>query len=471
MNISSSPVWIIDNDPSIHWLLEQALQNEGFESRSFFDAQDALENFGPQQPALIAVDAQVPGMDCFEFLEHIQRRKPELPVIVMVAYSDLNTTVEALQRGAHNYLPKPFNNVEAITLIRNMMQSSTTDTELDEPFVPSTMIGESPAMQELFRTIRRLSKSRLNVLVTGESGTGKELVARALFANSQRKKKPFVVINAEAIPMDLLESELFGYEAGAFAGASQQRIGGIEKANGGTLFLDEIGDLPLELQGHLLRVLSDGKFYRFGGTSQVSVNVRIIATTNRNLEELVRQNKFRADLYHRLNALRVNVVPVRERTMDIPLLVRAFLRRAAKHQKVAPKEMSPEAMRCLTMYKWPGNVREIINVCRLLVVTTSARTISVKDLPPDFRPTQIVEDAATEALNWQSPLVLHIQQLLYQGEENIGDPLKEEFDEIVARTAIEFFNGSKTDAAKRLGWSRNRVYRKMQDTDDTIREH
>lgn len=471
MNIPSSPVWIVDHDRSTHWLLEQALQNEGFESRSFFNAKNALEYFGPQQPALIIVDAYLPGMGCFEFLEHIQRRTPGLPVIVMVAYSDLDTTAEALQRGAHNYLPKPFNNVEAITLIRKVMLSSATDTELDSPLVPSTMIGESPAMQELFRTIRRLSKSRLNVLITGESGTGKELVARALFQNSNRKNQPFVVINAEAIPQDLLESELFGYEAGAFAGANQHRIGGIEKAHGGTLFLDEIGDLPLELQGHLLKVLSDGKFYRFGGTSQVSVNVRIIATTNRNLEEKVKQNQFRTDLYHRLNALRVNVAPVRERVMDIPILVRTFLRQSAKQQRMAEKEISPEAMRCLTMYNWPGNVREILNVCRLLVVMTSGRTISVNDLPPELRPSQTVEDAAAEVLDWQSPLVLHIQQLLYQGEENIGDSLKDEFDEIVARTAIEFFNGSKTDAAKRLGWSRNRVYRKVQDPDDTISEH
>lgn len=324
----------------------------------------------------------------------------------------------------------------------------------------SSIIGKSDAMQDILRTIGRLAKSELNVLITGESGTGKELVAQALFKNSLRRRKPFVAINVAAIPVDLLESELFGYERGAFTGASKRRIGGFEQAKRGTLFLDEIGSMPYELQSRLLQVLSEGRFFRVGGTNQVSVNVRIIAATNQNLEARIEKNTFRSDLYHRLNAVRIKLPPVRKRVDDIPVLVQHFLRQSARQLDMPGKLLSPDALKCMVQYNWPGNVREIENVCQLITAMTPAQTISITDLPLEIRSHGELQKDLARTYDWKVPLRLVVHQLMHQGEEEFGNTLRHEFEVVLAQSAYEC-TGSKKDAARQLGWHRNTVARRL----------
>ncbi len=342
--------------------------------------------------------------------------------------------------------------------------SPVSEEELEKPRLAratiSSIIGESDAIQEILRTIGRLTKSELNVLITGESGTGKELVARALFKNSLRRRKPFVAINVAAIPVDLLESELFGHEKGAFTGANKRRIGSFEQARGGTLFLDEIGSMPHELQSRLLRVLSEGKFFRVGGTNQISVNVRIIAATNQNLEARIEKNIFRSDLYHRLNAVRIKLPPVRERVDDIPTLVQHFLQQSARQLNIPGKLLSPDALKCMVQYNWPGNVREVENVCQLITVTNPAQTISVTDLPLEIRSHGELQKDLARAHDWKLPLRLVVHQLMHQGEEEFGNTLREEFEVVLAQSAYEY-TGSKKDAARQLGWHRNTVARRL----------
>jgi two-component system nitrogen regulation response regulator GlnG len=381
-----SAVWVVDDDQSIRWVLEKALGREGFDVRAFASARDCMRALSSEEPDVLVSDIRMPGETGIELLQSVRAGHPGMPVIIMTAFSDLDSAVSAFQGGAFEYLPKPFDIPKAVELIRRAAEESKRDqggVEFAEPGVD--ILGQAPAMQEVFRAIGRLSQSNVTVLITGESGTGKELVARALHRHSPRADRVFVALNTAAIPRDLLESELFGHERGAFTGAQQMRRGRFEQAEGGTLFLDEIGDMPAELQTRLLRVLSDGHFYRVGGHQPLKANVRVIAATHQNLEERVRQGLFREDLFHRLNVIRLRLPALRERAEDVPLLIRHFLAQSARELGGESKRASDDAMRVMSGFPWPGNVRQLENVCRWLTVMAPAQVIEVKDLPPDVR--------------------------------------------------------------------------------------
>ncbi|HMS80492.1 MAG TPA: nitrogen regulation protein NR(I) [Burkholderiaceae bacterium] len=377
-------VWIVDDDQSIRWVLERALSREGFDVRAFGTARDCLSALDGAAPRVLVSDIRMPGESGIELLQQVKQRRPGMPVIIMTAFSDLDSAVSAFQGGAFEYLPKPFDLPKAIELIRRAVAESEREAAAEEAILEAPeMLGQAPAMQEVFRAIGRLSQSNVTVMITGESGSGKELIARALHKHSPRGAQPFVALNTAAIPRDLLESELFGHERGAFTGAQQMRRGRFEQAEGGTLFLDEIGDMPAELQTRLLRVLSDGHFYRVGGHQPLKANVRVIAATHQNLEERVRQGLFREDLFHRLNVIRLRLPPLRERVQDVPLLARHFMQRSARELGVEAKRLSDDALARLSTFSWPGNVRQLENVCHWLTVMAPAQTIEAKDLPPD----------------------------------------------------------------------------------------
>jgi len=377
-------VWIVDDDQSIRWVLERALSREGFDVRAFGTARDCLSALDLDSPQVLVSDIRMPGESGIELLQQVKQRRPGMPVIIMTAFSDLDSAVSAFQGGAFEYLPKPFDLPKAIELIRRAVEESEREALAEDTVAENPeMLGQAPAMQEVFRAIGRLSQSNVTVMITGESGSGKELIARALHKHSPRAGQPFVALNTAAIPRDLLESELFGHERGAFTGAQQMRRGRFEQAEGGTLFLDEIGDMPAELQTRLLRVLSDGHFYRVGGHQPLKANVRVIAATHQHLEERVRQGLFREDLFHRLNVIRLRLPPLRERVQDVPLLARHFLARSARELGVEPKRVTEEALARLAMFSWPGNVRQLENVCHWLTVMAPAQTIDAKDLPPE----------------------------------------------------------------------------------------
>jgi two-component system, NtrC family, nitrogen regulation response regulator GlnG len=379
-------VWIVDDDESIRWVLERALTRDGFDVRAFDNARDCMAALESGAPQVLVSDIRMPGESGIELLQHARVRRPGLPVIIMTAFSDLDSAVSSFQAGAFEYLPKPFDLTKAIELIRRAVLESERESAAEETTqLAPEMLGQAPAMQEVFRAIGRLSQSNATVLITGESGSGKELIASALHRHSTRADRPFVALNTAAIPRDLLESELFGHERGAFTGAQQMRRGRFEQADGGTLFLDEIGDMPAELQTRLLRVLSDGQFYRVGGHQPIKSSVRVIAATHQNLEERVRQGLFREDLFHRLNVIRLRVPALRERAEDVPLLARFFLARSAHELGVEPKRLSDRALACLSAFRWPGNVRQLENVCHWLTVMAPAQTVDIKDLPPDVQ--------------------------------------------------------------------------------------
>src|SRR5512139_1610885 len=385
----TKPVWIIDDDRSIRWVLEKALERENIAFRSFVSADEALAALRQDSPQVVISDIRMPGSSGLDLLQTLRERYPHLPVIIMTAYSDLESAVSAFQGGAFEYLPKPFDVDQAVELIRRALEQSQRKTApSDEASAAPDILGHAPAMQEVFRAIGRLAHSQATVLINGESGTGKELVAHALHRHSPRSDKPFIAINTAAIPKDLLESELFGHERGAFTGAAATRRGRFEQAEGGTLFLDEIGDMPAELQTRLLRVLSDGNFYRVGGHQPIKANVRIIAATHQNLEERVRQGLFREDLFHRLNVIRIRLPALRERREDIPLLTRHFLQKSAKELGVEPKRLSEATLNYLAAQDIPGNVRQLENLCHWLTVMTPTRVVEIADLPSEWRDTR-----------------------------------------------------------------------------------
>src|SRR5215216_823298 len=413
------PVWIVDDDRSIRWVIEKALSREGIAFDSFSSAQDALQALSDGAPEVLVSDIRMPGLSGLELLNAVKQRHPAVPVIVMTAYSDLDSAVAAFQGGAYEYLPKPFDIDQAVELIRRALDESRRESEATEtPAETPEILGHAPAMQEVFRAIGRLSQSSATVLITGESGTGKELVARALHRHSARGPKPFIAINTAAMPKDLLESELFGHERGSFTGAQQQRRGRFEQAEGGTLFLDEIGDMPAELQTRLLRVLSDGTFYRVGGHQQMKVNVRVIAATHQVLEQRVREGTFREDLYHRLNVIRLRLPSLRERSEDIPLLAKSFLASSAKQLGVDPKRFSEDAVAHLSRLELPGNVRQLENLCHCLTVMVAGQVVDIGDLPADFR-----DQAATTVSDWLSALEHEADRRLARGETGILDGL------------------------------------------------
>ena len=457
-------VWIVDDDRSIRWVLEKALAREGIPYKTFSSAYEVLQALAVSQPQVLVSDIRMPGESGISLLSKVKERYPHIPVIVMTAYSDLDSAVQAFQGGAFEYLPKPFDVDHALALIRR----ATSETPVVAPAVaapaePAEILGQAPAMQEVFRAIGRLSQSSATVLITGESGTGKELVARALHRHSPRAPGPFVAINTAAIPKDLLESELFGHERGAFTGAQSARRGRFEQAEGGTLFLDEIGDMPPDLQVRLLRVLSDGEYYRVGGHAPLKANVRVIAATHQLLEERVRQGLFREDLLHRLNVVRLRLPPLRERPEDIPPLARHFMQKSARELAVETKVLSDEALKALQGFAFPGNVRQLENVCHWLTVMAPGQRIEAVDLPPEVREPALPPGARPGELSWQHVLDRELAAALSRGEKAVGDRLEREFEMTLIRRALMHTGGHRMDAAQWLGWGRNTLTRKIQE--------
>ncbi|WP_068824783.1 nitrogen regulation protein NR(I) [Pseudomonas sp. BMS12] len=459
----SETVWIVDDDRSIRWVLEKALQQEGMTTQSFDSADGVLSKLARQQPDVIISDIRMPGASGLDLLARIRDLHPRLPVIIMTAHSDLDSAVASYQGGAFEYLPKPFDVDEAVSLVKRANQHAQEQQSLEAPAALSRtpeIIGEAPAMQEVFRAIGRLSHSNITVLINGESGTGKELVAHALHRHSPRAAEPFIALNMAAIPKDLMESELFGHEKGAFTGAANQRRGRFEQADGGTLFLDEIGDMPADTQTRLLRVLADGEFYRVGGHTPVKVDVRIIAATHQNLESLVQAGKFREDLFHRLNVIRIHIPRMSDRREDIPTLARHFLARAAQELAVEPKLLKSETEDYLKHLPWPGNVRQLENTCRWITVMASGREVHIDDLPPELL-TQPQEHAP--AANWEQALRHWADQALGRGQSSLLDSAVPAFERIMIETALKHTAGRRRDAAVLLGWGRNTLTRKIKE--------
>lgn len=496
------PIWIVDDDHSIRFVLEKALAREQLSVRSFSSGRDVLAALDDDEPQVLVSDIRMPGGSGIELLSKVKARMPGLPVIVMTAYSDIDSAVSAFQGGAFEYLPKPFDVPKAVELIRRAVDESLREDVVEAgPGAMPEMLGQAPAMQDVFRGIGRLSQSHVTVMITGESGSGKELVARALHKHSPRSGGPFVAINTAAIPKDLLESELFGHERGAFTGAQTTRRGRFEQADGGTLFLDEIGDMPFDLQTRLLRVLSDGQFYRVGGHQPLKANVRVIAATHQNLEERVRQGVFREDLFHRLNVIRLRLPPLRERREDIPMLTRFFLARSAKELGVDAKRISDAALQRLVVFDFPGNVRQLENVCHWITVMAPAQVVEVDDLPPELQPVprptssavappSAVAGSATPSVEplvpamepvqgaamapavqmnaaasdeWVAGMEREVRALLASGQEGVWDNLTRRFEARMITAALDVTRGRRIEAAQRLGIGRNTITRKIQE--------
>ena len=490
------PIWIVDDDQSIRFVLEKALLREGLPTRSFTNPREVLKALDSEEgrdgPQVLVSDIRMPGGSGLDLLTNIKQRMPGLPVIIMTAFSDLDSAVSAFQSGAFEYLPKPFDLPKAVELIRRAVDESEREDVAEEKLVEAPeMLGQAPAMQDVFRGIGRLSQSHVTVLITGESGSGKELVAHALHKHSPRANQPFVAINTAAIPKDLLESELFGHERGAFTGAQASRRGRFEQADGGTLFLDEIGDMPFDLQTRLLRVLSDGHFYRVGGHSAVKANVRVIAATHQDLEERVKQGVFREDLFHRLNVIRLRLPALRERREDVPMLARYFLQRSAQQLGVEPKRISEAAMDKLGQFQFPGNVRQLENICHWLTVMAPAQVIELKDLPPEVLATGVplvapeaavpVSPLASEVVGvpslsaapnvgasspsgvWEGGLEEEALALLNAGRTDVWDVLTRRFETSLIQAALSTTRGRRIEAAQKLGIGRNTITRKIQE--------
>ncbi len=454
-------VWLVDDDASIRWVLERALRQGGMAPTAFDHADTALAALRRDRPDVLITDIRMPGRSGLELLTEIRDNQPDLPVIVMTAHSDLDSAVAAYQGGAFEYLPKPFDIDQAVDLVRRAAQQKTPveESSTEARRIPE-MLGQAPAMQEVFRAIGRLSRSSMTVLITGESGTGKELVARALHRHSPRANKAFIALNTSAFTADLLESELFGHEKGSFTGADAQRRGRFEQADGGTLFLDEIGDMSPQLQTRLLRVLAEGEFYRVGGQVPVRVDVRVIAATHQDLEERVKQNLFREDLLHRLNVIRIEVPPLRQRREDIPELLMHYLTEAAVELGVEPKTLTPEAAAALSNFDWPGNVRQLVNACRRLTVTAPGREIKAEDIPSDLGgvpgPARLQDEWTRQLTNWA-------EKRLAAGETPLLDDAMPEFERTLIRAALRKAEGGRQEAAKLLGWGRNTLTRKLKE--------
>ncbi len=468
----SNLVWIIDDDRSIRWVLEKALQQSGIETDSFESGDRALSKLQNKRPDAIISDIRMPGTDGISLLSSVRREFPNLPCIIMTAHSDLDSAVAAYQGGAFEYLPKPFDVDEAVAVTQRALahaQEQYQDVVVSSPEMSAEIIGEAPAMQEVFRAIGRLSQSNITVLINGESGTGKELVAKALHKHSPRRDGPFIALNMAAIPRDLIESELFGHEKGAFTGAATMRQGRFQQSDGGTLFLDEIGDMPAETQTRLLRVLADGEFYRVGGHTPIKVDVRIIAATHQNLEHLVEENRFREDLFHRLNVIRIHLPKLADRREDIPKLAQHFLHRAAEELNVEPKMLGTDTEVYLSKLPWPGNVRQLENTCRWITVMASGREVHIQDLPPEL---MTRKDVDTPSGDWEKALRHWADQCLAAGQNDILSKAVPTFEKALIETALKHTAGRKRDAANLLGWGRNTLTRKlkelgMADSDDS----
>ena len=472
-------IWIIDDDQSIRWVLEKALKKANYRTQTFDSASVALTHLKRKDvtpPDTIISDVRMPGIDGFEFMNQVHHFDPDMPIIIMTAYSDLDTTVQAYQEGAFEYLSKPFDITEALNLVGRAVQKrfeTTPKPQSDQ--ISSEIVGDSAPIQEIFRIIGRLSRSHISVLINGESGTGKELVAQALHRHSPRANQAFIAINTAAIPSELLESELFGHEKGSFTGAQSQHKGRFEQANGGTLFLDEIGDMPMALQTRLLRVLAEGEFFRVGGISAIKADVRIIAATHQNLQELVAQGRFREDLYHRLNVIKIHLPALRERREDIPLLLNHFMQQSAVELNETKKTISPDVMHYLSGLNWSGNVRQIENTCRWFSVMATGNTIQMTDLPEELKihkplvsHNEPPADSAKQATNgisndWTDQLHAWTQQRLNAGEQDILSQALPMFEKTLLECALNKTGGRKIEAAKLLGWGRNTLTRKLKE--------
>ncbi len=453
-------VWIIDDDRSIRWVFEKALARENIDFKLFASAQEALDALADAPPQVVVSDIRMSGKSGLELLQKIKESHPALPVIIMTAYSDLDSAVAAFQGGAFEYLPKPFDVDHAVDLIRRAIAESLRQEVVADPAQESPeILGKAASMQEVFRAIGRLSQSHATVLINGESGTGKELVARALHRHSPRAAKPFVAINTAAIPKDLLESELFGHERGAFTGAQAMRRGRFEQAEGGTLFLDEIGDMPPELQTRLLRVLSDGQFYRVGGQQALKANVRIIAATHQDLETRVKNGQFREDLFHRLNVIRMRLPALRERREDIPLLARHFLQKSARELGVETKQLTESAINILATLDLPGNVRQMENVCHWITVMAPGNQVDVADLPAELQG----GGAAHVASGWVTALEQEADVYFRRGDSGILDTMTGQFERALILRALAHTGGRRIEASQLLGMGRNTLTRKIQE--------
>ncbi len=482
-------VWVVDDDQSIRWVMEKSLQRAQMDVAVFEGAAELFDALDEGVPDVLVSDIRMPGVDGLEIMQRVHARHPQLPVIIMTAHSDLDAAVASYQGGAFEYLPKPFD-VDTVAELVRRAASKRPQVEAEPVAEAASMIGEAPAMQEVFRAIGRLSKSQITVMITGESGTGKELVARALHANSPRANKPIIAINTAAIPKDLMESEFFGHERGAFTGAAAQRKGRFEQADGGTLFLDEIGDMPTDLQTRLLRVLQNGEFYRVGGATPVRVNVRVIAATHQSLEDLVKAGQFREDLYHRLNVIRIRIPSLRERPEDIGPLMQHFLQQAATELQAENKHLLPEVLDGLRRFDWPGNVRQLENICRWLTVMAPGKDVHLGDLPPEIlegidvdppAPTvasaldppssqtpscPVAADQADAGLlsqGWQQAFADWLRAQLDEGHNDILNQATAQFERTAIQIALQATAGQRQEAAKRLGWGRNTLTRKIKE--------
>ncbi|MCK5770554.1 nitrogen regulation protein NR(I) [Algiphilus sp.] len=483
MNDSSLTVWVVDDDESIRWVLERSLSRHGMTVESFPGAAEMLDRLAEATPDVLISDIRMPGVDGLELLQRLHEHDPDLPVIIMTAHSDLDAAVAAYKGGAFEYLAKPFDVDDVSELVQRAAAARSVEPASQELGQSSSLIGEAPAMQDVFRAIGRLSQSQITVLITGETGVGKELVARALHNHSPRAGREFIAVNTAAIPRDLMESEFFGHERGAFTGAQTQRRGRFEQADGGTLFLDEIGDMPLDLQTRLLRVLSDGEFYRVGGTTPIKVDVRVIAATNQELEDAVAEGRFREDLFHRLNVIRIRIPSLRERTEDIPMLARHFLITAARDLHTEPKRLSDAASNCMQQLSWPGNVRQLENICRWLTVMAPGQEIQADDLPPELRhprtrseapgqPTEATPgDIAAVAEDWPSLLRAWADAELGAGRSDLLEEALPAFERTLIEAALANTRGHRIDAAKRLGWGRNTLTRKIKELNMEAHRH
>jgi len=471
VNVNKESIWVVDDDRSIRWVLEKALGKANMDVRTFEEADSVLRALERSQPDAIISDVRMPGMDGLAMLDNIHANYPDLPIIIITAHSDLDSAVSAYQGGAFEYLPKPFDVDEAVELTRRAVKHHKEITQdksnKNEPLQEMEIIGEAASMQEVFRAIGRLSRSNITVLINGESGTGKELVAEALHRHSPRAESAFIALNMAAIPRDLLESELFGHEKGAFTGAQAARKGRFEQADGGTLFLDEIGDMPAELQTRLLRVLADGEFYRVGGHSPVKVDVRIIAATHQNLEQRVEKGDFREDLFHRLNVIRIHIPALRERSEDIGLLARHFLQAAATELDMEAKTLDEASLSYLKNLEWRGNVRQLQNTCRWLTVMAPGQEVHLDDLPPELISKDSKQNLSDD---WVKVLQCWAEQQLANGETDLFDKATPDFERVMIKTALRSAGGRRQDAARLLGCGRNTLTRKIKELnmEDTI---
>jgi len=455
-------VWILDDDKSIRWVFEKALEKAGLDFKTFSNTNEAINQFNHDKPSVILSDIRMPGESGLVFLTKVKEKFPHIPIIIMTAYSDLDTAVASFKKGAFEYIAKPFDIDKVLDVIRKALELNTVAPQEISPENSPDIIGQAQSMQEIFRIIGKLSQSNATVLINGESGSGKELVANAIHKNSTRKDKPFIAINTAAIPKELLEAELFGYEKGAFTGANQRQFGKFEQANEGTLFLDEIGDMPVELQTRLLRVLNDGQFYRIGGQELVKVDVRVIAATHQNLQLLVKEAKFRDDLFHRLNVIRLNVPPLRERIEDIKILCQFFLSQSAKKLQTEVKVLSQDVIEYFKSLYWHGNVRQLENVCHWLTVMAAGKVIKISDLPAELKNEPISQ---TDILNgsWREQLQREVTRSLFSGNHDIYAQFINEIEGILIKEALKSSKNRRIDAAKALGIGRNTITRKIKE--------